>query len=246
MGFLGMSGNQWGAAGRGASGVLEGYGAYQSYNARAQWQAANSEVTAAQGAEAQNKARWQVTRQQLSKRKWIGGSRAMFGWVGVELEGSPMDVLAEADREMTMDEIMTTREGSIEQQMKLQEAQWQRKAASASRSAANTSMIGGMVQGGAAIASIFAMSDERWKENIHPVTDALAKLRELTTYQYNYKGTDQERIGMLAQEVEKQLPEAVQDKSGAKAVELYALQSLIVGAIKELQVGPAAAFGSFA
>jgi len=241
-----MSGDQWGAIGQGASGFFQGLGAYQSYNAQAKWQSASAEVNEMQAVEAKKKAAWEVTQKRLSKRKWIGGARAMFGWAGVEVEGSPTDAIAEANREMTMDEMMTTREGYIQQQMYLEEAKWAREAAKAARRAGKTSMIGGIFQGGMGVASVIAMSDQRLKENIVPVKDALSKLRELTTYRYHFKGSDRERIGMLAQEVEKQLPEAVRDTTGGKAVELYALQSLLAGAIKELQVGPEAGFGSFA
>jgi len=78
------------------------------------------------------------------------------------------------------------------------------------------------------------ISDARLKENIRPVEDALDKVRQLAAYQYNYIGSDVDCIGLLAQEVEKVLPEAVLERDGAKMVNLYALQSLLVGAIREL------------
>ncbi len=81
------------------------------------------------------------------------------------------------------------------------------------------------------------ISDARLKENIRPVEDALGKVRQLAAYQYNYIGSDVECIGLLAQEVERVLPEAVLECDGAKMVNLYALQSLLVGAIRELH-GP--------
>ncbi|MEN6334300.1 MAG: tail fiber domain-containing protein [Phycisphaerales bacterium] len=79
------------------------------------------------------------------------------------------------------------------------------------------------------------ISDAKLKENIRPVEDALGKVRQLAAYRYNYIGSDMECIGLLAQEVEKVLPEAVLERDGAKMVNLYALQSLLVGAIRELR-----------
>lgn len=78
-------------------------------------------------------------------------------------------------------------------------------------------------------------SDERMKEHIEPVTDCLDKVRNIATYTYNYKGSDIECIGLIAQEIEKEFPEAITEQDGMKFVKLYELQSLIVGAINELR-----------
>lgn len=155
-GFLGMSSDQWGMAGQGFGGLMSGFGNYQSYRAQAKWQSASAEVNEMLAGEAKKKAAWQASRLRLEKRKWIGEQRAMFGWAGVELEGSPMDVLAEADREMELDAQMTTREGYIEQQMYLSEAKWARQQAAAMRKAGKSSMLGGLVQGGLSVAGMFA------------------------------------------------------------------------------------------
>lgn len=68
--------------------------------------------------------------------------------------------------------------------------------------------------GVAGIASMF--SDERLKENIEPV----GKLDDgQKIYAYNYKGESTPQIGLLAQEVEKAVPEAVsEDSRGMKMV----------------------------
>ncbi len=241
-GFLGMSGDQWSSLGQGASSFFQGMGAAQGYRSQAKWQSASAEVNTRLAKEARVKAGWEVTRQRLAKRKWIGGARAIFGWAGVEMEGSPMDMVAEADREMLLDEMMTTREGYIEQQMYLEEAKWNREAAN--RKAAKLSEIGGFISGGLGVlGSIF--SDARLKEHIEPVPDALAKVRELAAYRYHYKGNDRACIGLLAQEVEKVLPQAVQQGQYGRMVNLYGLQALIVSALKELDQ-PKSTFGGFA
>jgi hypothetical protein len=53
-------------------------------------------------------------------------------------------------------------------------------------------------------------SDERLKENIEKV----GKLDGHSLYRYNYKGDDQEQIGVMAQEVEKKRPDAVKKTAG--------------------------------
>jgi hypothetical protein len=78
-------------------------------------------------------------------------------------------------------------------------------------------------------------SDARLKRNIRPVEDALGRVRQLAAYQYNFAGSDVECIGLLAQEVEKVLPGAVEERDGVKMVNLYGVQSLLVGAIRELR-----------
>lgn len=78
------------------------------------------------------------------------------------------------------------------------------------------------------------LSDVRAKENIHPVRDAMRRVRDLAAYHYNYRGSDRQCIGLLAQEVERVLPEAVVERDGLKTVKLYEIQSLIVSAINEL------------
>ncbi len=75
----------------------------------------------------------------------------------------------------------------------------------------------GAVLGGlGTFANLFKVSDERAKENIKPV----GKLDNgLPVYAYNYKGDGTPEIGLLAQEVEKVIPKAVETRpDGLKAV----------------------------
>lgn len=59
-------------------------------------------------------------------------------------------------------------------------------------------------------------SDERVKDDIHPV----GKLYDDTTvYSYRYKGDATPRIGLIAQEIERDRPEAVHEIGGIKAVD---------------------------
>lgn len=63
---------------------------------------------------------------------------------------------------------------------------------------------------------MLAMSDRRVKENIK----SIGKTHDgQTLYRYNYKGSPQVHIGLIAQEVEKKHPEAVKEIGGIKHVD---------------------------
>lgn len=85
----------------------------------------------------------------------------------------------------------------------------------------------------------FYSSDERLKNNIHPIKDPLEKVMALSgnTFTWNekskYNGT--EDVGLIAQEVEAVLPEAVTEKdTGYLGVRYERVIPLLVEAVKEL------------
>jgi hypothetical protein len=95
---------------------------------------------------------------------------------------------------------------------------------------------GAMNVGGDVVA--YASSDERLKDNIHAIPNALEKVKKLSgiTFEWNNlsdkTGSD---IGVIAQEVEKVLPEIVVTREdGYKAVRYEKLIPLLIEAIKEL------------
>ncbi len=87
-------------------------------------------------------------------------------------------------------------------------------------------------------------SDKRWKKNIHPLKSSLKKILQLQGVSFDWKtkqfadmnfptGT---KIGLIAQDVEKILPNLVHtDKDGYKSVEYANIVALLVEAIKEQQ-----------
>ena len=81
------------------------------------------------------------------------------------------------------------------------------------------------------------VSDERLKENIAPVRDGLSKLLELNGVYFNMKDVpDVREVGLIAQNVQKVLPEAVSvvDKEhGYLGVSYPSLIPLIIEAVKE-------------
>ena len=77
------------------------------------------------------------------------------------------------------------------------------------------------------------------KEDIKPIEDAISKVQQLTgnTYTRNdLKDLDRRYGGVIAQEVEVVLPEAVSEsEDGTKTVDYNAMIALLVESIKELK-----------
>jgi Chaperone of endosialidase/Major tropism determinant N-terminal domain len=87
----------------------------------------------------------------------------------------------------------------------------------------------------------YSTSDERLKNNVQPITSALEKVEQISGVEYDwntelqstYTGHD---VGVLAQEIEKILPEAVTTREdGYKAVRYEKVVPLLIQAIKELK-----------
>jgi len=87
-------------------------------------------------------------------------------------------------------------------------------------------------------------SDERFKKNIIPITDALTKLQQINgvEYEMNIEAFKEKnfakgrQMGFLAQNVEKVVPEAVsENEDGYKGVDYARLVPLLLESIKEQQ-----------
>ena len=79
-----------------------------------------------------------------------------------------------------------------------------------------------------------ATSDERLKENIRVIPSAIPKLETLSGYLFNLIGQTKDSAGVLAQEVQKVLPEAVdQLPNGTLQVNYAAVLALILQAFNE-------------
>jgi len=95
----------------------------------------------------------------------------------------------------------------------------------------------------------FNSSDIALKEDLNPISNALDKVMSISGYNFSWKDSNiKERggedgyfvrkkdVGMVAQEIEKILPEAVADRvDGTKGVRYELLVPLLVNAIKELK-----------
>ena len=98
---------------------------------------------------------------------------------------------------------------------------------------------------GDVIAYSTTISDERLKENIQPIEDALSKVSQLNGVTFTYKPDGKESAGLIAQDVEKVLPSAITEKQlplkqddgeEYKVLQYDQTIGLLVEAIKELQV----------
>ena len=93
-------------------------------------------------------------------------------------------------------------------------------------------------------AGVCTTSDVRWKKDILPIKDALNKIRSLEGVEFDWRTVEfpnnnlpkGRQIGLIAQEVEKVLPEIVlTDEKGYKSIEYQNLSAVLVEAIKEQQ-----------
>jgi hypothetical protein len=84
----------------------------------------------------------------------------------------------------------------------------------------------------------FFTSDQRFKDNITPIEDPLAKVLSISgnTYDWNENsGKEGHDVGVIAQEILEVLPEAVTTRdNGYLAVDYHKIVPLLVEAIKEL------------
>lgn len=90
------------------------------------------------------------------------------------------------------------------------------------------------------ITAFSGASDIRKKENIVRIDNALDKVMQIGGYTYNFKGDDRKITGVVAQEIEKVLPEVVYDVDDeeygtSKAVRYGNIVGLLIEAIKELK-----------
>jgi hypothetical protein len=87
------------------------------------------------------------------------------------------------------------------------------------------------------------VSDERFKQNITAISSPLQKLLQINGVEYEMKVNEfpknnflpGRQIGLIAQNVEKVIPEAVTEKDGYKGVDYAKLVPLLIEAIKEQQ-----------
>ena len=87
-----------------------------------------------------------------------------------------------------------------------------------------------------ATGDIIAYSDARVKENVNTIENALDKVIQLRGVEYNKIGDDKQSIGVIAQEIEKVLPQVVQeDDEGMKSVAYGNIVGVLIEAIKEQQ-----------
>ena len=86
-----------------------------------------------------------------------------------------------------------------------------------------------------AVGNVTAYSDIRLKSDIEPITNALEKVEQINGVTYTRIDSGERQTGLIAQEVEKVMPEAVMDGEEYKSVAYGNLVGLLVEAVKELK-----------
>lgn len=88
-------------------------------------------------------------------------------------------------------------------------------------------------------------SDERLKENIQDAEEGLEEVKAMRPVSFNYKDGAQDRRGLIAQELEQVLPQAVKSgEQGYKAVSYNTIIPVLIKAIQELEARVAELEGS--
>ena len=84
--------------------------------------------------------------------------------------------------------------------------------------------------------TVTANSDERLKENVETIPDALDKVKQLRGVEFDHKNTGDHCLGVIAQEVEKIVPDVVyEDVHGVKSVAYMNMVALLIEAVKDQQ-----------
>ena len=95
----------------------------------------------------------------------------------------------------------------------------------------NLTVTGAIVSNG----EVTAYSDRRLKTDIVKIENALEKVNQINGYTFTMLGTGKRQAGVIAQEIEKVLPEVViQNENGYLTVMYSNIISLLIEAIKEL------------
>jgi hypothetical protein len=91
---------------------------------------------------------------------------------------------------------------------------------------------------GSISATVFnALSDENRKENIVPIIEALSTVKQIKGVGFNWKDNGRKSYGVIAQEIEKILPDAVGvNAENRKTVNYISLIAFLIQAVKEQQI----------
>lgn len=78
-------------------------------------------------------------------------------------------------------------------------------------------------------------SDIKLKENIHSIENPLSKVMQINGVGFRWKDTQENSIGVIAQDIEDILPELVKESEHHKSVNYNGLIGVLIEAVKEQQ-----------
>jgi hypothetical protein len=93
---------------------------------------------------------------------------------------------------------------------------------------------GNVFSGDITAANFNATSDMALKHNIEPVLNAIDTVKLLEGKSFRWNSTGKDSFGVMAQEVEKILPQLVEEDNGIKSVNYLGLIAFLINAVKEL------------
>jgi len=79
-----------------------------------------------------------------------------------------------------------------------------------------------------------SLSDEKFKTNIVTIPNALASVSKLNGVSFNWKDTGSKSFGVIAQEIEKVIPELVSQEGNTKSVNYLGLIAFLINSVTEL------------
>ena len=84
-------------------------------------------------------------------------------------------------------------------------------------------------------ATIFtSLSDQTAKTNIQIITNATETIKQIDGVSFNWKDNNKKSYGVIAQNIEKILPDLVEENSGIKSVNYLGIIGFLIEAVKEL------------
>ena len=86
------------------------------------------------------------------------------------------------------------------------------------------------------VVDLNSTSDRDLKDNIAPIVDPMAILNQLEGVGFTWKHNGEQSYGIIAQELEKVLPELVNEVDGYKMVSYIPLIAFLIQAIKQQQI----------
>lgn len=193
-GFLGSNGI--GGAVADLFGAIGDEQAASSYTKEAQIAGENANI-------AQTSADIQEAQETRAVTQAIGAEGASTSAAGFTMGGNASDLMRQSIQQGALAKSLVLQQGAINVLGYKEQQQAAQGKAAASKTAGAGGFLGSALKIGGAIAGIF--SDRRLKENIRRV----GKYGEFNLYLYNYIGDKTECLGVMADEVEKIVPEAV-------------------------------------
>jgi hypothetical protein len=130
---------------KGAGGILGGIGDFIQSEGFAQYNAASATAARALGVEAPKKAAWEITRLRIEKRSVLSSQRFSAALAGIQLEGTPVDIMQLTEREFLLDEENIWREGQIDKFTYEEQAKAYDKAEKANKRSGIGSVLGTVI-----------------------------------------------------------------------------------------------------